>query len=227
MPDRRSLYLSAASIQPLMDECAKTDYDDSRARLQRPTDMTQPFRRPLLIASLPTRFLLGLILSTVLCGNTWAYDLRDNAVLHANNGQLFMERQQYGQAIEEFKAALQLNPYSNLSASLYNNLGLAYRAIGNYTFAYASFQRACRIQPTFSLYYQNLIETYALAGKLVKVQQELEATLKENPDNAEAWFMLGLLYKEQGNQKAAKGCFERFVKLSPESEMTEAARKAL
>jgi tetratricopeptide (TPR) repeat protein len=129
--------------------------------------------------------------------------------------------------VEEFKAALQLNPYTNLSASLYNNLGLAYRELHDYPLAYASFQRACRIQPTFALYYKNLIETYALAGQLNTVKQALQADLKRNPTDAEAWFMLGLLYKEQDSRKAAKACFERFLKLEPESEMAQAARNAL
>jgi tetratricopeptide (TPR) repeat protein len=173
---------------------------------------------------------LSLLLSASLCwtgGSAQAYDLHDNAILHANNGQLLMERQQYDQAIEEFKAALQLNPYTNLSASLYNNLGLAYRELHNYAYAYASFQRACRLQPTFSLYYKNLIETYAQAGALGTVKRQLQAAIQRDPGDAEAWFMLGLLYKEQGSRKAAKACFERFIKLEPESEMARAARNAL
>jgi tetratricopeptide (TPR) repeat protein len=138
-----------------------------------------------------------------------------------------MERGQYELAIEEFKAALQLNPYTNVAASLYNNLGLAYRELHNYPYAYASFQRACRIQPTFSLYYKNLIETYALAGKLDTVKAELQGALQRDPGDAEAWYMLGLIYKEQNNRKASKACFERFIKLEPESEMAHAARNAL
>lgn len=156
-----------------------------------------------------------------------AYDLKENDILHADNGQLYLERGQYELAIEEFKAALQLNPYTNLSASLYNNLGLAYRELHNYEYAYASFQRACRLQPTFSLYYKNLIETYALAGKLNTVKAKLQEALQQDPEDAEAWYMLGLIYKEQDSRKAAKACFERFLKLEPESEMARAARNAL
>jgi tetratricopeptide (TPR) repeat protein len=158
--------------------------------------------------------------------SAWAYDLKDNAILHADNGQLLMERGQYAEAIEEFKAALQLNPYTNMSASIYNNLGLAYRALHNYPYAYASFQRACRIQPTFSLYYKNLIDTYAQAGRLNSVKVELQAAIQRDPGDAEAWYMLGLIYKHQGSKKAAKSCFDRYVKLEPESEMAQAARNA-
>jgi len=155
-----------------------------------------------------------------------AYDLKNNAIAHARNGQLLLERDRPAEAIDEFKAALLLNPYTSLSAAIYNNLGLAYRAVGNYPYAFASFQRACRIQPTFSYYYKNLIETYAAAGRLGRVESALQKIVTKNPDNAEAWFMLGLLYKEQGNRKQGKLCFDKFLKLEPESEMATAARNA-
>lgn len=180
--------------------------------------------------TLPYKTLLSstlLLASLTFPAGAMAYDLRDNAIAHARNGQLLMERDRPAEAIDEFKAALLLNPYTSLSAALYNNLGLAYRAVGNYPYAFASFQRACRIQPTFSYYYKNLIETYAAAGRLGKAERALQAIVDKNPDNAEAWFMLGLLYKEQGNRKQAKLCFETFLKLEPESEMATAARNAL
>lgn len=155
------------------------------------------------------------------------YDLKDNAIAHARNGQLLMERNQVEEAIEEFKAAIRLNPYASMAAPLYNNLGLAYRALKNYEYAYASFQRACRMQPPFSLYYKNLIETYAMAGRLPQAQRALNDTIMGNPDNAEAWFLLGLIYQHKNDQQQARICFSRFLKLEPESELAQAARSAL
>ena len=93
--------------------------------------------------------------------------------------------------------------------------------------AIASFQHACRIQPTYALYYQNLVETYVAAGQTTQAQRELLSITRENPEDAEAWFMLGLLYKETGNRKSAKDCLTRFLKLKPESELAQAARTAL
>lgn len=160
-------------------------------------------------------------------GFGWTYDLKENAILHANNGQLFLERGQADDAIEEFKAALRLNPYTSLSGALYNNLGLAYRATGQFALAYASFQHACRIQPTYALYYKNLIETYAVAGRLPAIERVLKSVLSRNVKDSEAWFLLGLLYREQGNRKAAKASFDKFLELEPASELARAARNAL
>ena len=157
----------------------------------------------------------------------FAYDLRDNAISHAETAQQLMDLNRPAEAIEEYKAALLLNPYAGMAAMLYNNLGLAYRAVGNYTLAYASFQRAARIQPTFSMAFKNLIETYRLAGQLPAVELYMKDRVVENPENAEAWFMLGYIYKADQNPRAAKACFERFLKLEPESEMARAAKTAL
>src|SRR3712207_8467879 len=68
-----------------------------------------------------------------------------------------------------------LFPYTTLFRS-YNNLGLAYRELKNYSLAYASFQRAFRIQPTYALYYKNLIETYVAAGRLDRKSTRLNSS---------------------------------------------------
>lgn len=170
--------------------------------------------------------MLEMTLLSLVCP-AMAYDLRDNAIAHAQSGQHLLDIDRPADAVEEFKAALLLNPYAGMAAQIYNNLGLAYRAMGNYTYAYAAFQRACRIQPTFSMAFRNLVDTYAKAGQLPQVAQYFTSRVQENPDNAEAWFMLGYIYKASGNPAGAKNCFEHFLKLQPESEMARAARAAI
>ncbi|HEY9686213.1 MAG TPA: tetratricopeptide repeat protein [Coleofasciculaceae cyanobacterium] len=168
-----------------------------------------------------------LLVLTLLVCTALAYDLKDNAIQHANQGRLLMERGQHAEAVEEFKAALRLNPATGMSGALYNNLGLAYKELGEYPLAYVSFQRALRIQPTYTLYYKNLIETYAAAGRLREVEQSLRSVVTLNPQDAEAWFLLGLLYQEEQNKKASRVCFSRFLKLQPASELARTAQSAL
>lgn len=154
-----------------------------------------------------------------------AYDLTDNAIWHAHRGQAYMSQQQYEPAIEHLKASLRLNPYSGMSASIYNNLGIAYRAQKNYPLALASFQHAFRIQPNYEIYYQNLIDTYREAGLLPVVVDALDAAVRYNPQNDEAWFLLGLAYESRGQTEQAVASFERFIHLRPHAGLTHAAQK--
>lgn len=156
-----------------------------------------------------------------------AFDLRNNAVQHAERGILYLERSQPDAAIDEFLSALKLNPGSALSASLYNNLGLSYRAMGNHPLAVASFQHAIRLQPNYALYYKNLIETYARGGDLSEARRAFEHILSANPDNTEALFLMGLIYQETHQQNLAKETFQRFLKLEPHSTLADAARSYL
>lgn len=177
-------------------------------------------------AGLALALLWGSLMAQPMAVANVRYDLKDNAVLHASRGQVLLEREQYDEAIEEFKAAIRLNPYTSMSAALYNNLGLAYRQRKQYALAFVSFQHAIRIQPTYALYYRNLIETYAQAGQLTTVLAALQQRIQDTPEHAEAWFMLGLLYKEQGERKQAVESFSTFLKLEPESDLARAARSA-
>jgi tetratricopeptide (TPR) repeat protein len=154
-----------------------------------------------------------------------AMDMKDNAIWHAQQGQVYVSRQDYGLAIEHLKASLQLNPYSAISALVYNNLGIAYRAQKNYPLALASFQHALRIQPNYEVFYQNLIETYNQAGLLGTVIPSLEAAVRYNPQNDEAYFLLGLAYETSGEPDRAVTCFQQFIRLKPGAGLTHAAEK--
>jgi tetratricopeptide (TPR) repeat protein len=155
------------------------------------------------------------------------YDFRNNAVLHAQYAQVYMDRQRYDEAIAEYHIAIRLNPGAAMLAPLYYNLGLAYRKKGEYARALACLQRAVRIQPNFELYYRHLIETYRLAGTLARAQASLERATEWNDRNSEAWFMLGLIREQQGDAAGAQQAFATFLKLEPESRLADAARGRL
>ncbi len=168
-----------------------------------------------------------LLAGSLLTPAAWCYDLHDNAILHTEEGIVLMERERYLEAAASFQAALRLNPYSAMSASIYNNLGLAFQKAQKYDLALASFQHAIRIQPNYELYYKNLIETYQAADRLSALETRLSQIYQRNPKNGEALFMLGLIAESQGNTKTAKALFSRFLELEPHSTLAEAAQKHL
>ncbi len=173
---------------------------------------------------LPACFLAGLCaMPTPAAG----YDFEDNVIAHARKGELLMGRRRYAEAIEEFRIALRLNPYSSLSAAVYNNLGISYLQLRNYPLALTSFQRAIRIQPNFELYYKNLIRTYQEQGSLSAARGHLGSIVALNPEDAEAWYLLGLAHERAGALKEAKDAFSRFSELQPHSRLAPAARNRL
>ncbi|MBY0450780.1 MAG: tetratricopeptide repeat protein [Cyanobacteria bacterium] len=153
--------------------------------------------------------------------------IRSNIIKHSQEGQLFLEREQYGNAVSEFKIALQLNPSASLAAPLYNNLGVAFRESGEYLFAVASFQRAIRLTPSTELYYKNLVATYDRFGKLVKAYEGFGRTTKINPSDGEAWFLLGLINERVGRTQMARQAFKKCRQLEPNSLLAEAAKSHL
>lgn len=151
-----------------------------------------------------------------------ALDLPENAIDYAQQATALMERKDYNGAALNYKKALRLNQSTAMAASLYNNLGLAYRADGKYTLAIASFQRAIRLQPGFELYYKNLIRTWQMSNTLDVALGMLEEAVGQNPSNAEAWYLLGLAQEKIGHPSLAQEAFQRFLQLEPNSKLADA-----
>jgi tetratricopeptide (TPR) repeat protein len=149
---------------------------------------------------------------------------RSNAREYNQTGLGLMHDERYPEAIAMFQQALRLNPGSVLSASIYNNLGMAYRTLGQTPLALISFQHACRLQPGFALYHRNLARTYAMAGLLADAIRLLTENIEANDNDAEAWFLLGLIYREGGDIDAARQAFKTFLELAPHSPLADAAR---
>jgi tetratricopeptide (TPR) repeat protein len=148
----------------------------------------------------------------------------DNAIYHFHQAQMWMSVKEYEAAILEYQIAIRLKPTTTLSSALYNDLGLAYLKVKEYPKAIVSFQEAIALNPNFSLYYENLVNAYSHSGALLSAAQQLDEATLTNPDNFQAWFILGLLYKAQGDKVAAQSAFQTYLKLAPNSELADAAK---
>ena len=162
-----------------------------------------------------------------LAATAQVYDMQGSAYVRAQQAEALLQTHQYEQAIAIFKIALQLDPYSPLAATIYNNLAVAYRQTRNFPMAISAMQRAIRMNPGFLRTYDNLIETYRQAGHLPLALERLNAMVIQNPQNAEAWCLLGIAYTEAGNPRIAHAAFTRFLKKSPQSRLAAPIRKRL
>ncbi|MEM0950779.1 MAG: tetratricopeptide repeat protein [Cyanobacteria bacterium P01_H01_bin.74] len=155
------------------------------------------------------------------------YDIKDNAITHAQKGQQHLILGTPENAIEEFKLALRLNGHDSFGASLYNNLGVAYQKTKRYTMAIASFQRACRIRPGTALYYKNLIDSYQLAGVLDIAEARLIQNTALNSNQPEVWYLLGLISQANGNNQNARNHFLECISLQADGPLADAAKQHL
>ncbi|MGE0199624.1 MAG: tetratricopeptide repeat protein [Candidatus Melainabacteria bacterium] len=152
------------------------------------------------------------------------YDLRDNAFSHNNTGLAYLHKKDYPDAIAEFRAAILLNPQSAMTAAIYNNLGLAYRGHHMQTLAMACFQHAIRLQPNYAHYYQNLVDSWTEQGSLLSAHDALSGLTDNNPQNSEAFFLLGLIHEALGRPDSAREAFQAFLALKPHADLVDAAR---
>lgn len=168
---------------------------------------------------------------TLLIPMAWAMDdpgsMENNVIHHFRKGQQWMAVDQPYAAIREYQFAIRLKPATPLSATLYNNMGLAYLQITDLPRAIVSFQQAIALNPQFSLFYENLAKAYSKAGILPTATQELEETLATNPDDVPARYLLGLLYKASGNPQAFEAAMHQVIKDAPKSDLKMAALRQL
>jgi tetratricopeptide (TPR) repeat protein len=174
--------------------------------------------------------LVSLILSAVCLQTALAsdsYNMEDNAFLHFQQGQQWMEWQEYEAAIREFQIGIRLKPSTGMTAALYNNMGLAYQKIRQFPKAIVSFQKALTMNPNFSLYYENLVKAYQESGATQSAIQNLQQATQQQPDAPSAWYLLGLLYETQGDKHSAQQAFQAYLDIAPNSDLAFAAKSRL
>ncbi len=130
------------------------------------------------------------------------------------SGDKFYQKGNVDGAIEEFKAALMLDP---ANGNVCNSLGVCYGVLGDYGKALEEFEKAIRFNPeeAMALYNAGLVNML-----LEKRDQALEYFLaadSKEEDIFEVSFQIGKLYLEIGQPENGKIFLEKAVKIKPES----------
>lgn len=202
-----------------------------------------------------TYFLLICIISiycskTVVRNNIWkdescfwlktVEDSPFSVFAHNNLGLVYADREQYNQAIREFKKALSLNPGA---ANVHANLGAVYVLQGFYNKAVDAYEKALKLRPKkgkfynslANLYYQvlreyrlsskvdkggadaktNLVAIYGVQGLYQKSLNNYKKALQLDPNNAETHNNLGDLYYLEDSYQLAGEEYRLAVKLNP------------
>lgn len=132
---------------------------------------------------------------------------------HSNLGNAYADKGKLGQAVEQYKTALSLNPrnvqaHNNLG-SIYADQGLSDEAIGHYN-------TALRLRPDNPETLNCLGDVYHKIGQLDRAVWHYEAALKLKPDHVKAHNNLGNAYADKGQIDRAIQHYETALKLNPD-----------
>ena len=163
-------------------------------------------------------FLIGTIDRNKIWGNEislWA-DAKDKAPLlirpYNNLGEAYDKLGEYDLAIEEFEAALQLNPNYFFALS---NLGNVYGKKKEYAKTIIYTKQALKQNPGYAPGHYNLAKALHKTGNPEKAMSSYRSAVKYNPYFEEAFFNLGFLALEQKKFIESVSNFKNFLKMQP------------
>jgi Flp pilus assembly protein TadD len=136
--------------------------------------------------------------------------------IRGNLGAVRRQKGDLAGAIADLEAATRLKPDD---AQFANNLGVAYRFAKREDDAIKAFQKAIALAPTDASFHFNLAVAYRRQTEknpdmLPKAIAEYETATTLDPGNAEGWFDLGFMYKQDHQNDKAIVAFNKYLELN-------------
>ena len=130
-----------------------------------------------------------------------------------NRAAALYQAGQYREAADEYRRAIGLAP--SWSAP-YLGLGNALVALGDRTGAESAYRRAVALSPIYPEAYIALVQLLIDAHRWQDAEHEIDAALKELPNDGRLHAMRGVALAKQGRSGEALGAFERSQQLCPQ-----------
>jgi tetratricopeptide (TPR) repeat protein len=135
------------------------------------------------------------------------------AIAYHNRGLEYFKQRNYEQAINDYSAAVSLNPGY---ADAYNNRGNAYHIKHDYERALADFDRAIALAPRHALAYNNRGIVHEDRGEAELAIQDYSRAIEINPGYASAYNNRGYAYERSGHEDLAIADFDKAIALNPD-----------
>jgi tetratricopeptide (TPR) repeat protein len=129
-----------------------------------------------------------------------------------NLGHYLFERDRVEEAIEQYQAALKINPDN---AQAHNNLGNAFLRQRQVSDAAAEYQKALQIIPNFAEPHNNLGNVLLQKGQVDEALAEYQKAVHCNPNMAVAHFNLGIVFSQKGQVDRAVVEYQEALKIDP------------
>jgi tetratricopeptide (TPR) repeat protein len=145
-----------------------------------------------------------------------AGDLPDRslAYVYNNRGASYRNMNRYNQAIEDYDAAIRLNPEY---ATAYYNRGIAYDRKGFHGLAIDDFDTAIRLNPDLSDAYNQRGLAYVKDGRYDIAIENFSQAIRLDPELDSAYFNRGLVYHSTGDSDRAAEDIRRSHALDPDN----------
>lgn len=129
-----------------------------------------------------------------------------------NRGNLFFERNQYDQALQDYKKAVDLDETRPES---YNNLGTVYESLKKYDASIEAYSKAIALDPNYPKAWYGRGSTYLSKKQYDAAIQDLNKAIRINPSYAEAYANRANALLNLGKVNPAMDDFNRAIKLQP------------
>ena len=144
--------------------------------------------------------------------------VRPSALGHFKLGVTLAHQGDVAKAIENFHAALRINPRY---AAAHSALGFAFAVQGRLTEAFEHFDHALRISPRQAEAHTGLGLILSRQGKFSEAAVHFRRALESNSRDAQAHTNLGLILKKQGGGAEAAAHFQQAAQIDPGSEQAQ------
>jgi len=136
-----------------------------------------------------------------------------NANLFYERGQMFYEKELYDEAIADLNSAIQID---SLQADFHHLLSNAYMDYFKSRKALSVMENAALLFPDRIPTLLKLSETQMILQSFEDMNLTLRRIISKDPQNAEAYFMMGMMFREQNDLEKAKNAFQAAIELDPE-----------
>lgn len=140
----------------------------------------------------------------------------NDAEIRGNLGTVRRQKGDLPGAIVDLEAAVRIKPDD---AQMVNNLGVAYRFAKRDQDAIKAFQKAIELSPNDAGFHWNLAVAYRRQTEknpelIPTAIAEYEKCTALDPSNAEGWFDLGFMYKQNHDNDKAIAAFNKYIELN-------------
>ncbi|HEY0190403.1 MAG TPA: tetratricopeptide repeat protein [Kofleriaceae bacterium] len=140
----------------------------------------------------------------------------NDAEIRGNLGTVRRQKGDAAGAVTDLEAAVRIKP---TDAQMVNNLGTAYRFAKRDADAVKAYQKAIELSPNEAGFHCNLAVAYRRQTEknpdlIPQAITEYETCTSLDPANADGWFDLGFMYKQDKDNDKAIAAFNKYLELS-------------